>query len=47
MHNLKHLGYDNWNDALDSYLDYKNRNETKNNLSFDEWYSFKTRVKNI
>ena len=47
MHDLRKLGYDNWNDALDSYLDYKKRNKTKNNLSFDEWYSFKTRVKNI
>ena len=47
IHNLKKLGYDNWDDALDSFLEYKTRDEEKNNLSFDEWYSFKTRIKNI
>jgi hypothetical protein len=46
MYDLKRLGFDNWNDALDSFLQYQKRNEA-NNLSFDEWYTFKTRVKSI
>jgi len=47
MYSIKKLGYDDWNDALDAFLEYKTRDVEKNNLSFDEWYSFKTRIKKI
>ena len=44
FYELNKLGFDDWNDALDAYLEYK-----KDNVSckFNNWYTLKTKTKRI